>query len=313
MAGLTAQIGYVAETTYGTAVTVNRFLPLINESLALENQRLESEGIVAGGYVLESEQWAPGYDMVGGEIQHQLFQQGVGVLVNQMFGTVTSSATGGIATHTFTPGDLTGQSFTTQVGRPMSGGTVVPYTYAGCKVSEWELGLAAGEFAQLGLTVIGQTETDGIVLASASYLTGSKKPFTFVSGAITISGSSVCVREATISGNNALSDERRCIGQTFIDEPLQNDLATYEGSLTIEFSTTAQYQRFRQGLEFPVVLSLSASAAARCTMTLNARYDGTTPGVEGRDLLVVEYPFKAIKPSGGEAISVVLVNNQTSL
>ena len=315
MAGMTAQIGYVAETTYGTSPSLSgaRFLPLISEDLALENDRIESEGIVTGSYVLESEQWAPGIDMVGGEIQHELYQQGCGVLFNNMFGSATSSATGGIATHTFTPGDLTGQGLTIQVGRPMSNGTVVPYTYAGCKVAEFEISLAAGEFAQLGLTILGQTETDGIALQAATFLTGAKRPFIFSSGSITISGSSVCVREATIAGNNNLADDRQCVGQTYIDEPLQVDLATYDGTLTIEFSSTAQYSRFKQGLEFPVVLNLTGASSARCTITMNARYDGKTPGVEGRELLVVEYPFKAIKPASGEAIQAVLVNSQTSL
>lgn len=309
--GLSSQIGYAKETTYGTPATASRFLPLISEDLGAENERMESEGIVAGAIAMESDQWAPGTTMVSGGIQHELYQQGVGLLFEQIFGSVTSSATGGIATHTFTLGDL--PSMTVQKGVPTVGGNVLPFTYAGAMVSEANFRLAAGEFAQLGLTVLAQSETDGIALAAASYLTGSKKPFSFMSGAISISGAALCVREVEININNGLTDERICIGQEGIDKPIRNELAVVDGSATIEFTSTAQYQRFRQGLETSMVLALSASPSARCTFTLNTRWDGATPQVGGKGLVVVEYPFKAVATPTAQAIQAVLVNSQTSL
>lgn len=310
--GLAAQFGVVSETTYGQAVTVTRFLPLVDEDITDEVERLESEGIVAGAKILRSEQWNPGGVVVSGDVGLELYKQGTGVLFTHMFGSVSSSATGGVGTHTFTPGDLTGDSFTAQVGRPNVQGTVVPWTFAGCKVTEWELAMAAGENVTLGLTILGQTATTATSLAAASYLTGAADPFTFIDGAVSISGSSVCVREITVTGNNGLSDERRCIGQRHIDEPLQNELTVIEGVATIEFTTTAQYERYLQGIETPLVLTLSATAAS-CTITMNARWDGRAPNVQGKDLLVVEYPYKAVaSTTDASAITAVLVNSQTT-
>jgi Phage tail tube protein len=311
--GLAAQIGVAAETTYGTGVTVTRFYPVVDESITLENERLVSAGIIAGARVLRSEQWTPGADAVGGDVGLELYQQHTALLFEHMFGSITSSITGGVATHTVTPGDLTGKSLTVQVGRPQVGGVVVPFTYAGVKVAEWELSCQTGEIVTLGLTVVAQSETTGTALAAATYGTGAGRPYTFINGALTVSGSSACVRGITISGNNQLTTERMCVGSQVISEPLENALREYTGTLSVEWSSTAQYQAFRNGLEVSVVLSLSAASTAQATITMNARYDGVTPNVGGPDIIVTEVPFVCVATStDATAIQAVLKNSQTS-
>ena len=73
--GLDAQIGYVAETTWGTAVTVTRFHPLISETLKAEQDMVESAATFAGFQTLASQQWALGNKKVSGDIQHELYDQ----------------------------------------------------------------------------------------------------------------------------------------------------------------------------------------------------------------------------------------------
>lgn len=292
--GLRSQLGIAAETTYGTRVTVNRFVPFVDESVTQEIARMQAAGIIAGARVLRSSQWAPGATTIGGDIGMELYQQSMGLLFEHMLGSITSSFTSGVGTHTVTPGDLTGKSLTVQFGRPDVAGTVQPFTYAGVKIASWEIKVAAGEIATLGLTVVAQTETTGVTLATASYADGSDRPFHYLNGTVSISGSAVCVRELSLTGENPLEQERRCIGQQFIDQPLENELRGYGGTATLEFSGLTQYNRFVQGTEFPIVLSLSASASAQATFTLNARFDGQTPYVSGRDLLVVDVPFVCV-------------------
>lgn len=690
--GLGASVGYASETVYGQPVTVTRFHPLVEESIANENERLESDGIIAGARVLRSEQWKPGNITVGGDLGFELFEQGMGVLFEHMLGSVTSSTTGGVATHTFTPGDLTSKSLTIQVGRPTVTGTVIPFTYcvdeqtevltqrgwvghraldtddqvlaldpetrritwqqvqavhrfdwdgtltrwrsqridalttpnhrwlvetdrgrepleelracpecgttsgkngpfasshavrchlgtahgikahpahratefrgqpafrvteelaslwdsiivgggtpacfasapvyadefvelvgwvvtegyyqsgkdagqgvivaqsetvnpayvtrirriaehfradgatvseyeganathwyfgkgigkavreaapmrqltpeflcaltrdqaqvlydtlidgdghrraprnsrgirrdggsdaetwaqkdqgrvdgfqmlaamlgkrtwahahssgtstvavhqdehvvgrtmpaepedylgtvwcpqtstgtwfarrngctywtgnSGCKLSEFELAVEAGEKVTLGLTVLGQSETTGIALASATYLTRAAAPFIYREGGISVSGASVKVRSLTLAGNNSLADDRRNVGSGEIDEPLEMELREYTGALTLEFSSTSQYDRYIAGLEVPLVLSLSAGTNAQATITMNVRFDGETPAVSGKELVVHDIAYKAIGTTNdAAAITAVLINSQTSL
>jgi hypothetical protein len=314
MSGIFAQIGYAEETTYGEAVTVTRFIPLVDESLTQDIERLESEGIIAGARLIRSEQWGPGRRIVSGDVGHEWMQQNSALLFEHMLGTITSSFTNGIGTHTATLGSLTGKSMTVQVGKPMVGGTVVPFTYIGCKVQSWTLAVATGEIATLGLTLLAKSETNGIALASASYGTDAAKPFRYTQGAVSISGSSVCVRSLEVSGENMLADDRECVGQDTIDEPVEMDRREITGTATMEFQTTQQYQRFLDGVEVPLVLTMSASASAQAIITMNVRYDGATPEVSGRDLIVTDIPFKVVGTTSDSAgFTAVLKTAQSEL
>lgn len=312
--GLQAQIGVVAETTYGQAATVNRFYPLVNETLTQDIERLESAGIIAGARVLRSEQWDPGRSTIEGDVGLELYQQFTGLLFTHMLGSITSSATGGVATHTVTPGSLSGDSLTVQIGRPQVGGTVTPFTYAGVKVQSWELAVQTGEIVTLGLTCVAQTETTGITLATASFGTNAGAPFVYTHGRVTVSGSSMCVRGLTLAGENMLDTDRECIGQSYIDEPLEADLRNYSGVATIEFTNTQIYEWFRNGTEASMVLQLSASSSAKATFTMNARFDGYPVNVPDRGLLVVDVPYKLIASTtqDSSALSLTLVNSQTT-
>lgn len=180
--GLSAQIGYATESTVGTPVTVTAFVPLLSETLSQDKTRLESAGIIAGRRVLTSDQWNGGNVTVSGSVQHELYNRGLGKLFTAMFGDVTTTGAGPY-THTFTPGSLVGDALTVQVGRPATNGTVYPFTYAGMKVSSWEIACAQGEIATVGLDLVGQREfayrqvTDGVTTSGSAAISSSTAAF----------------------------------------------------------------------------------------------------------------------------------------
>lgn len=311
--GMASQWGIATETSYGTAVTVTRFYPMVSETLANAVSRLESGGIIAGARVRRSEQWAPGAQRITGGTQLELYQQQTALLWEHMLGSIASSTASGVATHTATPGDLTGLSLTAQVGRPDTGAVVRPFTYAGVKVSEWELSVAVDEIATLGLTLMAQSETTTTALATAAYETDAARPFVFTDGSTSLQGSDACIRRMTLTGNNMLADDRWCIGDDERLEPLEMDLRTYTGTITQEFQDLDEYNAYRNASEFAIELSFSASDSAQLTVTMNARYDGQTPAVSGRGLIVVENPFVLIGDgSDADALTAVVVNAQTN-
>jgi len=311
--GLSAQLGLAAETTYGTAVTVSRFYPMVSEAIIATRNRLESQGIIAGANVLRSEQWKPGTIAVEGEIGLELYEQQTALLFEHMLGAITSSTSGGIATHTATPASLLDKSLTVQVGRPDVLGTVYPYTYSGVKISEWELSAQVDEVVTLGLTVIGQSETTDTSLATATYQSDAARPFIFAEASAEIGGDAVDVRGITVRGSNGLTTDRWRLGDRTRLQPTGAELRAYDGTISMEFSTTAQYERYRDGDEFSVVLTITSSPSSSVTITMNARYDGITPTVEGRGLVVVESPFKCVGDgSDASAITAVITNTQTN-
>lgn len=318
--GLDRQVGYAAETTYGTGVTVTRFLPAVSDTMSKQNTHTESGAQIAGAQVLRSTQWKQGDSAVGGDISHELYDQSIGLLFRAAFGTVDTSGTAVPYTHTFWP-TTPSVSFTTQVGRPTTYGTVVPLTYTGCKIQSWELAASAGEIVTWGMTVVAQEETVGTALASASY-SSSLTPWHARYGTLTVDGTAVRVRSWSLSGNNNLTEDRRYVGATIIQEPLRGNLAEFTGSFEAEWGNlgtasstygTALYNKYLTGAEGTLVFGL-VSGTLSGTITANVRFDGDTPNNGDNGITMHTVPFKCITPGtdDAEALTAVLVNNDST-
>jgi uncharacterized protein (DUF433 family) len=375
--GRDAQIGWAVESTAGLQVTPTAFLWLLEDGMDIQDERVESAGIIQGRRGLASGQWAPGSITVDGSFGFELYNRGFGKLMRGCFGGVnTTGPVSSQYTHTFTPGDTSDDSLTVQVGVPSVGGTVYPKTAGGVSVTSWELACAVGEAAAFsfdfvamnghigtrsvtdGATTISDTtvtsvtgafsakdvgkpisgtgiptgtviasinsatsvETSlastatatgltlviGKALASASY-PADLVPFWFTGGAVTIAGSAVDVASATISADLAKAVERRFLGRRGIKQAIDEGLWEVTGELEMEFESLTQWERFQDGTEFALVLSFT-SGVDTATFTLNIRYDGGTPMVEGTDIVPQTVAFKAVGDTDAEMITCVLVN-----
>lgn len=201
--GLNAQIGFGDEATWGTAIAPTVFTPLLNEGLEQTIERLESDAIIAGARVLRSQEWSEGNVAAGGPVGLELYDRSMGLLLKHMFGG--SSTTG-----PFSPADLTGLGLTTQVGVPdVTAGVVRPKTYAGGKVASWELGLAAGKIATLGLDLIARHEirhrtvADGVTTNALPTITSATAAFVQDDVGKPISGTNIPAATTILSVTNA--------------------------------------------------------------------------------------------------------------
>lgn len=305
--GINGQLGFVDESTYGTAVTVTKFVEIINESIKLEKERIESQGIRAGRRTLH--RWASGVQRVVGDIELELAPNGTSTLLKHMFGGVATTGAADPYTHTYTPGALNGKSLTIQVGRPDVAGTVHPFTYTGCKINEWELSFAVNEYLKLKASIYGAHETTATALATASY-PASYDPFVFSHGSLTIGGSAADVIDGTLAGSNNLLTDRHRISATTPErpkEPLENGKREFTGSLTVDFSTLTDYNRFVNGTEAALVLTFSQSTNRSLVITMNVRFDGETPALGGMETISHALPFKCTSgTSDAAAITAVL-------
>jgi hypothetical protein len=309
--GMNSSLGIVNEVTYGTYVAPTRWVPHVKAPLDFGIDRLESEGIMAGRRVLDADQWAPGNKTVKVPLGLELYDRTIGLFFTHMFGGIATTGAGPY-THTFTPGDLTGKSFTAQIGTPnTTDGTVHPFSLLGCKVDSWELGLKAGETATLGLDVVAKDVTTAQALAAVSYATGIGIGMTFVGAAVTIAGSAYKSQEVTLEGSNGLATDRRFIGDQTIDEPLEAELREYKGKISSELFDLTAYNRFVNGTTAALVISL-AKGTATATFTMNVRFDGDAPQVEGREIVMNELPYKCIGDTDAGAITCVLVNSDST-
>lgn len=308
--GISGQISWVSESTWATAVTTTLFHPgLISESISQEIARIESQGIRAGRRVGHT--WAAGAKTIGGDIELELFNRPTASLLYHLFGSVNTTGAGPY-THTYTPGDLTGKSMTVQVGRPDVGGTVNPFTYAGVKIAAAELSCEVGSIPTLTLTVTAASETTATGLAVASY-PASATPFTFVNGSLSIAGSSVAtVRDMSLTIDNALETERFRIGSATTLQQLEAGRREITGSVSADFESLTHYARYTAGTEAALVMAFAAGTDS-LTLTLNVRFDGSTPNLSGIELLEQPLSFKATSgTSDAAAVTAVLVNAESS-
>jgi hypothetical protein len=309
-AGFAGQAGYKSESVWGTGVVVDTFVPILSEAIEADIDRLDSKGIRAGRRVTAL--WKPGAKKYSGPVKLELPTLSIAALWKHAFGTVVTTGTGPY-THTYTPGDLTTDSFTLQIGRPDIAGTVQPFTFAGTKIREWELECKAGEIAELTLDVSAATETTATALASASYPAGLSM-FVFTEATLTIAGSAVnTVRSCNLKGANTLADDRHRLGSATVKEQLESGVREYTGEVSADFESLTAYNRFVNGTEAALVLAFT-SGADTLTFTCNVRFDGKSPMIGGADeLLEQPLPFKCVHATAdASAITAVLVNGQTT-
>lgn len=299
--GIAAQLGLKAETTWGSLLTPDTFVPLVSESMGVEVARLESEAIIAGRRVLDSTQWSKGQRTIGGDLGLELPTNSTiaRLLLEHMFGTVT-----GAGPWTYTPGDLYGKGLSVQVGVPGMDGVVRPKNFSGCKVNTWEIAWTAGEIVTLGLGLIGKEMDTVTGPAAPSYVAGSARPFVATQVSATIAGTAVCVKQGTLSGDNKLA-RRWCGGSTVTAEPVEGDRRDYGGSLQLEFTDYTQFDRFVAGTEAAVVVTFATGGTTTLVLAYNCRFDGETPKVGGRGLIDQPLPIKAVGTSDAAAITAV--------
>jgi hypothetical protein len=320
--GLDAQVGFAEETVYGTPVVVSRFYEFLNESIKTERTRYESQGLRAGARVQRSGRWASGAQAPAGDLDLELGNKGFGLLLKHMFGAVVTSTPGGgtlTRDHTFTPSSLDLLSLTMQLGIPpvTPGAAVLPFTYHGTKVAEWEIGCSTDGIPKLGLSLLSEEEDVATALAAASYASGFKVfPYTDIT--LSVAGAAVNVGEVTLKGNNALKDDRFMIGSLMRKNPLEVGLREYTGEFTGEFESMTAYNRFTSGAEVALVLLMAGDVIEgalryQLQFTCNVRFDGETPVVGGPEIVEQPMQFKCLNTGASDGTAITCVYRTTDV
>jgi hypothetical protein len=285
--GLSGQVGAVAESTYGTPVTVTHFYEFLSENFQFVPAFLDGQGLKAGQAFNRATRTVVSQFDVNGDLtmEHTSGEAATAVADSMGFwwkyalGSATTTPTLVLGTayqQIHVNGSKAGQFLTCQVGRPqISGTTVQPFTYTGVKVTDWEFSVSDNQIAQLKVTVDGQTELTSTGLAAASYPTpnglfsfANASTFTLGGTATTSSGvtsvaSGVAVGSRvtgiTITGSTPMKVDRYGLGNAGLKgEPIENAIPTITGTLTTEFfSRTELYDVFKANTTQPLQLDFT--------------------------------------------------------
>ena len=274
--GLAAQWCAVDETTYGVVPSLASapFFIWDSDTLDLNKGTKQSAGIYAGSrYPRSARRVVETYAAAGG-LTGDLAQRGLNPWLYRMFGSygqtlaaLTQDASTGAYKAVHVDGPLDGHSFAIQKGAPtVDGGTVVPMTFAGCKIADWTISCAMSEIAKLELTIAGRnrlagswndplngsvpalqafTAPPGGVLhwVGASIVYGGTP--TTASGVTTVTGGTVAgnIKGPMSIKNTVALDTSRYAPDVapFRNEPVQNGMSAVTGSFTVEWLSEETY------------------------------------------------------------------------
>lgn len=339
--GLVSQLGWGVESTAGTAVTVNKFQPHVSESIKYELNRTQGEGLYGstnGVALLSRHVTTTG--TVSGDFEIELTDKGLGTLWRAALGsTTTPTVLSGTAYEAiFTPGDQqsAGSSLTIQAGRPESGGTVRPFTWRGCKVTDWEFGGNITDPLTAKFSIDGWAETTATALATATY-SSTQTQFSGAQLTVAIGGTATAgsgsfymatptiltgVKGATVKGSNPLNTERFYAGSAGVkSEQVVNGYRTYEVELDMDFvDRTVIYDLFTANTTTAITLSWALPTAITGShyptlevILPTCKITNAEINADGPDLLPQKVTFQALYGGTFAPIQFRTISTDTAL
>lgn len=313
MSGILATFGASTEDTYGTYKTPDHWLEVVQEGFKLKTGRIESKSLGRGN-MLRADRWVVDRQGAAGSLDLELRGTGFEFWMQHMLGNVTTVANSdGTTTFLGTRGPLNGKSFTFVVNRPDITGTLHPFAYVGCKVTDWEIDAAVGSLLAAKLSVEAKDEDVTQPVAAANYPATPSELLACNAATIQIGGVSVDVQKWTIKGVNNLDVSRRFLSAsgTGVKEALESGMRTITVSADIEFNDMTMYNRAASMTRAGALASFSAtfaghetigtgSAVPSLSFTMPAvRIDGDAPTVTGPQLIKWTVSGQVLVPTTG--------------
>lgn len=324
--GLAAQLGIQTEETVGTYKKPTTFLPFESESLALTKNFIESKGLRAGQTFQAQGLHRGSSRTVAGDFTMEFLTTGMGKILNLLHGNTVTPEKAETKTYTQkhelkTGKDPYGKSLTVQVGRPDIAGTVQPFSYIGCKVMGLTLAVDSGGTMMMTVSVVGMDEKVGEGLETASYA-ATYEPFTFEGMELKWEGTKLAnARSATFNIAIAQATDRMNLGSSgTILEPIVNDFATCDVSMTLEFANLAAHERYTKETVKEILLTGKGTTKIEGTSYPEvkikipaAKQVDSSPVVAGPDILMQDVTFKTLDNGTNPPVSIETVSEDSAL
>lgn len=334
--GLGSSFGYKAESTYGTAVTVDQFTDFNDESLKLQQTWTDPQGLAAGRLTPLVTRMAQTTRAAAGSVSMDFATKSMHRLIKQMIGspltipTIVGAGPAYAAAHTL--GNAGGMSMTWQFGIPQPDGTAKPFTYTGVKVTGWEISSQVGELVKLSLDADAQDEkVTTPALATPSYVTGAEV-FNHTQLVVKLGGTastassvvsiasgvtaSTLINGVSVKGSNPMATDRFGTGATK-NEPIQNGMFDCSIDLDGEFTSQAEiYDVWRAGTVVPVQLTWTGSTLGATNYKLDiiasaAKFETVEVDVAGPDVVGLKATLKVRADGTNNPLQITFTSSDT--
>lgn len=176
--GIGGQLLCLPEVTYGVAPTLTS--PICweynTEGLELKKTTVQGRGLHAGGRFDRGKRRVVTNYEAGGPIDMDLPSRNLNTLLKACMGSADTSVYGSNGTlgsnsdSTYTavhiPGSNIGYSLCIQKSAPTVDGVIEPFTYVGCKITEWGVSVASNQLAKFTATIDARNELGGPVITT---------------------------------------------------------------------------------------------------------------------------------------------------
>lgn len=302
-------VGMAKESTFGTGVTVSRFLEFAEPKVFTPDLGIkQGVGIMPGKRVARSSRRVTTTRQAMGDITVEAFSKGLGLLLEACVGSGTSANVSGATYQQVHVLADTLPSHTIQFGVPDAAGTIRPQTYTGCTVSSWELGGAVGDIAMLKSSWDARDFTTATAYATPTYPSGGTlftvEDATIYTGTLTAPTSTALasatsaiagVKDFKLSVANQLVADRIFVGSGGLKSKQLPATRQPSVEMNVEYGSNDLWDAFIAQTPLCIVFSLVGAALSTGNETLQIvlpemKLDGDLP--EGGPESIASQPIK---------------------
>lgn len=312
--GAIGYVGYGVESTEGTAVAPTKFLPVTSFSFEDTNDYLVPEQIRGDRdrYIAMAAPY-----MTSGSMDLELIPNDIAPLLKSaLAGSVATSAyAGGGYQHVITPGNVS-PTFTFE----SSAAGILVMRYGGIRVNTLEINASFGEIVTSSWGLEGTSrEKQGSESAEAY---SDVMPFHFSGASVQVDGSELAtVKDLTFSIGNNL-DRIGTLRRTRSWRRTALGARDVGLSATLDFTDTAEYDRFLAETFFAVTLLFEGEAGVtgmgsnRPTLKIEipkVRWNTAGIPLSAGDFLEMGSEALILRPVGQDILTMTLINNEPTV
>lgn len=318
---LDASIGIKKETTYGTAVTVDRHFEFLTESLDYSMDMVQGAGLRVGSRAPRATRRNVGKISAAGAIGFEAYSRGMGLLFQAALGQSTSTVIAATTAYqqVHTPGVADPlPSYTIQKGiPPVGGGATFAETFVGCMCNTLELSCDVGGILMLATEWMAKDMLTATAYAAPTYPSAANgQIFTFKDGAIMLGGTitpptttalatggtvAANITSASVKWNNNLDGDGYYIGgggRRGRPNVVQYAADTISGSLTAEYTDNVLRDAYMAQSDLGLLLTFQGQVAIAATnyptiqvYVPNVRLNGEVPKVNAGQVVTIKPAF----------------------
>jgi len=318
-------VSFAVEGTYGTASGATpRSYEAKADAFTRDTQQIDSIGFRRDLQALRSDRSDTISLGATGSVQTDILNKGHGIMLQHLLGTSAGPTQVGSTTaylQTFSTDDTgpTG-SYTIQLSRVDSGGTLRPFTYEGCVATGFNISQELGAATSLTVDFDAETEQTSTGEFTPTY-PSSTDVFTYTDATIEIDDSAVTnMTSFSLDGDLGMKTDRRFLaGSATKSQPKRSSVPSYTGTMEAEFASLTDFNKYINGTVFKLEFIATMSTAIEgvqypsFTVTMPAvKFTGSTPVASLDDMTTISLPFVCMDNGSSAAVEITYQSTDTS-